>query len=61
MTDNKKDGKSPDTEHTATDELVETFRNGARIAPATGDPSKSEPTGLPPGMHDSQKSPVAPK
>ena len=61
MTDDKKRDPSTETERTATDDMVDRYRNGARIAPATGDPSRSEPTGLPPGMHDSDKSPVAPK
>jgi hypothetical protein len=61
MMDDKKRDQSAETERTATDEMVERYRNGARIAPATGDPNRSEPTGLPPGMHDSDKSPVAPK
>jgi hypothetical protein len=61
MMDDKKRDPSPETERTATDDMVERYRNGARISPATGDPNRSEPTGLPPGMHDSHKSPVAPK
>ena len=61
MIDDKTPEPSPDTERTATDEMVERYRNGARISPVTGDPDRSEPTGLPPGIHDSDKSPVAPK
>lgn len=60
MKDDKRN-RDRDDERTKTDEMAEAFRNGARIAPVTGDPNRSEPTGLPPGMHDSHKSPVAPK
>jgi hypothetical protein len=60
MTDDKKRTQSHDDERTATDELAAAFRNGARIA-SVNRPSESEPTGLPRGMHDSDKSPVAPK
>ena len=60
MTNDKRDQAS-DPERTATDEMGDRYRNGARIKPLTGDPEQSEPTGLPPGMHDSDKSPVAPK
>jgi len=60
MTDDKKRNESHDDERTATDELADAFRNGARIAPVNP-PGESEPTGLPRGMHDSDKSPVAPK
>jgi hypothetical protein len=58
---NDKQEPGRDSERTATDEMADRYRNGARIKPATGDPAQSEPTGLPPGMHDSDKSPVAPK
>jgi hypothetical protein len=51
---------APADERTATDEMGDRYRNGAQIKPATGDPAQSEPTGLPPGVHDSDKSPVAP-
>jgi hypothetical protein len=61
MTDDKKHDQSPETERTATEDMVERYRNGAQIAPANGDPDESEPTGLPLGWHDSDKSPVAPK
>lgn len=60
MTDDKKRTQSHDDERTATDELDEAFRNGARIVPVNR-ASESEPTGLPRGMRDSDKSPVAPK
>jgi hypothetical protein len=60
MTDKKSDPPSA-TERTATEEMGDRYRNGAHISPATGDPAKSEPSGLPPGVHDSHKSPVAPK
>jgi hypothetical protein len=50
----------PADERTATDEMADRYRNGAQIKPVTGDPEQSEPTGLPPGVHDSNKSPVAP-
>jgi hypothetical protein len=60
MTD-KDRAKAPEVERTATDDMVDRYRHGAHIVPATGNPDKSEPTGLPPGMHDSNKSPVAPK
>jgi hypothetical protein len=59
MSDDKKD-PAPDDERTATDDMADRYRNGATIKPVTGDPEQSEPTGLPPGMHDSRKSPVAP-
>jgi hypothetical protein len=59
MSDNKKD-PVPAGERTATDEMGDRYRAGATIKPVTGDPEQSEPTGLPPGMHDSRKSPVAP-
>jgi hypothetical protein len=61
MTDKNDHKQPPANERTKTDELDDAFRNGARIKPANGDPSRSEPTGLPLGMHDSDKSPVAPK
>jgi hypothetical protein len=60
MTD-KERAKPAEGERTATQEMGDRYRDGARIVPATGDPNESEPTGLPPGMHDSHKSPVAPK
>ncbi len=60
MTD-KKPAQSGVAERTATDDMADRYRNGARIVPATGDPNRSEPDGLPPGMHDSTKNPVAPK
>ena len=60
MADDKKPTESHDDEPTATDALVAAFRNGARIA-SINPPDESEPTGLPRGMHDSHKSPVAPK
>jgi hypothetical protein len=59
MTD-KERAQAPVVERTATDEMADRYRNGAHIVPVTGNPDKSEPTGLPPGMHDSNKSPVAP-
>jgi hypothetical protein len=49
-----------DGERTATDEMGDRYRDGARIHPANNDPSDSEPTGLPTGVKDSDKSPVAP-
>jgi hypothetical protein len=58
MSDANKD--DPDTELTATDEMAARYKDGARIKPITGDPADSEPTGLPAGMDDSDKSPVAP-
>ena len=60
MTDKKND-QPRDTERTATEEMGDRYRNRAHIAPVTGNPAKSEPSGLPPGVHDSHKSPVAPK
>jgi hypothetical protein len=60
MTDDKRD-QPRDNERTQTDEMADKFRNGAHIAPANRDPRRSEPSGLPQGMHDSHKSPVAPK
>jgi hypothetical protein len=60
MTDKKPDGAS-DSERTATDEMADRYRDGAHIIPANRDPENSEPTGLPLGIKDSDKSPVAPK
>ncbi len=60
MTDKKADRKDA-AERTATDDMDDRYRNGARIVPISRDPNRSEPNGLPPGMHDSTKSPVAPK
>lgn len=60
MADKKPDQTEP-AERTATDDMADRYRHGAHIVPATGDPNRSEPDGLPPGMHDSTKSPVAPK
>jgi hypothetical protein len=48
------------TERTATDEMADRYKNGARIHPVNNDPETSEPTGLPDGFQDSDKSPVAP-
>jgi hypothetical protein len=59
MSDDKGE-KSRDAERTATDDMADRYRNGGRIVPATRDPEQSEPTGLPPGVKDSDKSPVAP-
>jgi hypothetical protein len=59
MSDQKRD-QTPETERTATDEMADRYRNGARIQPANNDPDDSEPTGLPTGQQDSDKSPVAP-
>jgi hypothetical protein len=47
-------------ERTATDEMGDRYRDGAHIKPVSGDPAQSEPSGLPPGLQDSDKSPVAP-
>lgn len=60
MKDDKRN-QEPEAERTATDEMADRYRNGGRIVPVTGNPDESEPSGLPPGMHDSDKSPVAPK
>ena len=49
-----------DSERTATDEMADRYRDGARVHPANNDPAESEPTGLPAGVSDSDKSPVAP-
>lgn len=57
MTDDKRDQPS-DAERTATDEMGDRYRNGGKVVPLTRDPEKSEPTGLPPGVHDSRKSPA---
>ena len=59
MTDDKRD-QAPGAERTATDDMADRYRDGAKGVPITRDPKQSEPTGLPPGMHDSHKSPVAP-
>jgi hypothetical protein len=59
MTDDKRD-QSPDAERTATDDMGDRYRDGGKIVPISRDPAQSEPTGLPPGMEDSDKSPVAP-
>ncbi len=60
MSDSKRDLKQ-DGERTATDDMVDRYKNGAHIHPANNDPENSEPTGLPAGVQDSDKSPVAPK
>jgi hypothetical protein len=49
-----------DLDLTATDEMANRYRAGARIVPLTRDAVHSEPSGLPLGMHDSDKSPVDP-
>jgi hypothetical protein len=59
MSDEKRD-QAHDGERTATDDMADRYRNGGKIVPATRDPEQSEPTGLPLGMKDSDKSPVAP-
>jgi hypothetical protein len=59
MSDKNRD-PAPDDERTATDEMADRYRHGAHIHPANNDPENSEPTGLPAGMKDSDKSPVAP-
>lgn len=56
----KERAETQDAERTATDEMGDRYRNGAHIHPANNDPDDSEPTGLPTGVHDSDKSPVAP-
>ena len=56
----KTDNTDPAGERTATDEMADRYRDGGTIKPITGDPEQSEPTGLPPGVQDSDKSPVAP-
>jgi hypothetical protein len=60
MTSEQRD-EPRDSERSATDEMAERYGNGAHVKPATGDATQSEPTGLPPGVHDSNKSPVNPK
>jgi hypothetical protein len=57
MTDDKRD-QPRDEERTATDEMGDRYRDGAEIVPLTRNPDESEPTGLPPGVHDSRKSPA---
>jgi hypothetical protein len=57
MTDDKRD-QPRDAERTATDEMGDRYRDGAHVVPLTRDPDESEPTGLPPGMKDSRKSPA---
>jgi len=59
MTNDKRD-QAPEKERTATEEMADRYRNGAQIQPVNNDPADSEPTGLPRGVHDSDKSPVAP-
>jgi hypothetical protein len=59
MTDDKRD-QDPGAERTATDDMADRYRDGGKPVPITRDPNRSEPTGLPPGVHDSDKSPVAP-
>jgi hypothetical protein len=59
MSDKKRD-QPKDAERTATDDMGDRYRNGGKIIPITRDPERSEPTGLPPGVKDSHKSPVAP-
>jgi hypothetical protein len=57
MKDEKRDQPS-DAERTATDEMADRYRDGARVVPLNRDPDESEPTGLPAGMKDSRKSPA---
>jgi len=57
MTDDKRD-QPRDAERTATDEMADRYRDGAEVVPLNRDPDNSEPTGLPPGMKDSRKSPA---
>ncbi len=57
MSDDKRDD-TPDAERTATDEMADRYREGAKVVPLNRDPKESEPTGLPPGMKDSRKSPA---
>ena len=57
---NDKREQPQDTERTATDDMVDRYKNGALIQPVNNDPQDSEPTGLPLGVEDSDKSPVAP-
>jgi hypothetical protein len=59
MNDDKRD-PSQESERTATDEMADRYRNGGRPQPVNNDPEHSEPTGLPTGVKDSHKSPVAP-
>jgi hypothetical protein len=56
----KKPEPDQEGERTATDDMADRYRNGARIRPAKSDPDECEPTGLPAGIKDSDKSPVAP-
>jgi hypothetical protein len=57
MKDDKRD-QPRDEERTATDDMADRYRDGAKVVPLTRDADKSEPTGLPPGVHDSRKSPA---
>lgn len=59
MSNDKRD-QPQGSERTATDEMADRYKDGARIQPVNNDPAKSEPTGLPDGVKDSDKSPVAP-
>jgi hypothetical protein len=59
MANDKRD-EPRDSEKSATDEMAERYAGGAHVKPVTGDATQSEPTGLPPGVHDSNKSPVSP-
>jgi hypothetical protein len=51
---------SQSTERSATDERIDANREPAPIAPATRDSNQTEPSGLPPGITDDDRSPLDP-
>lgn len=51
---------STDRERSATDDRIDENREPAPIAPVTRDAAQSEPSGLPPGHTDDDRSPLDP-
>jgi hypothetical protein len=47
-------------DRTATDDRIDENREAAPIAPATRDRDQTEPSGLPPGQFDDERSPLDP-
>ncbi len=50
----------PQAERTATDDRIDENREAASIAPASRNNDETEPSGLPPGQSDDQRSPLDP-
>ncbi|GAC1593874.1 MAG: hypothetical protein NVS3B28_24160 [Candidatus Velthaea sp.] len=53
--------RSSDHEPSATDERIAENRHPAPVAPATRDADQSEPSGLPPGVVDDDRTPLDPE